>query len=106
MAALWALQFCKEVEFFEVVFKRDATQVVTEINSAPPHLSMIGHLIESIIQELQGFRSALFVHVNQESNSTAHVLAKEAAKEKIDLCRLEDISRSMSHIVFRELVCP
>lgn len=79
MAALWAMQFSKE-GVFEVIFEGDAAQVVSELHSDPPYLSEIGHFIESIIQELQGLRSARFVHVHRESNIiAAHVFANEAA---------------------------
>lgn len=66
---------------------------------------MIGQLIESIIQELQGFVQLYLSMFIENANSAAHVLAKEAAEQKIDLCWSEDISRSISHIIFRELVC-
>jgi methylase of polypeptide subunit release factors len=60
MATLWTVLFCKEVEFFEVVFERDSAQVVGEILSNPPYLSSSGHLIESMVQELNSFRSVSF----------------------------------------------
>jgi hypothetical protein len=56
--------------------------------------------------EIQGLRSARFVNVHRESNTAAHVLAKEAGEDKVDFCWLEDIPRSISNIVFREQVCP
>jgi D-alanine-D-alanine ligase-like ATP-grasp enzyme len=40
MEALWAILFCKEVGFFNVIIEDDATHVVNEINS-PPHISLI-----------------------------------------------------------------
>jgi len=36
MGALYAVQFCKEVGFFDVLFEGDVNTVVKEINSAPP----------------------------------------------------------------------
>jgi ribonuclease HI len=36
MGALYAVQFCKEVDFFDVLFEGDANTVVKEINLAPP----------------------------------------------------------------------
>jgi hypothetical protein len=60
MATLWAMQFSKEEGFFEVIFEGDAAYVVFKLHSDPPYLSKIGHFIKSIIQELQGLRSAQF----------------------------------------------
>jgi len=48
MAALSAVQFSLEVGFFDVVFEGDEQTVIKEINSQPPHISRIGHFIESI----------------------------------------------------------
>jgi hypothetical protein len=42
MGALFAVQFCIEVGFFDVVFEGDAQSVIKEIDSQPPHLSRIG----------------------------------------------------------------
>jgi len=83
MAALWAVLFCKAANFSDVIFEGDSTQVVAELSSSPPYLSKNGHLTESIVQEIQCFRFAKFVHVHQECNSVAHVIAKEAA-----ICKL------------------
>jgi hypothetical protein len=35
MGALYAVQFCKEIGFFYVLFEGDANTVVKEINLAP-----------------------------------------------------------------------
>jgi hypothetical protein len=52
MVALWAVLFCKAIDFSEVIFEGDSAQVKAEITSSPPHLSKNGHLTESIVQEL------------------------------------------------------
>jgi hypothetical protein len=57
MAALWAVLFCKECGFLDVIFEGDASQVVNEIHSKPPFLSTTSHLIESISQEILSFMS-------------------------------------------------
>jgi len=54
--------------------------------------------------EKQGFRSIAFIYAPRDSNSAAHILAKEAACNKVNNCWLEDISKSISSIVFRESV--
>jgi ribonuclease HI len=85
MAALCAMNFCKEAGFFEVLFEGDATQVVKEINSAPPFLSKIGHFIKSIHSEMSWFRSVVFSFIPRECNTAAHTLAKEATRQKIEM---------------------
>jgi hypothetical protein len=100
-----SIQFSKEVGFFDVIFEGDAAQVVSEINSDPHFLSRIGHFTESIHMDKIGFRSISFVFAPRDSNTAAHTLAKEAACNKLDLCWLEDISRNISSIVFRECAC-
>jgi ribonuclease HI len=52
MAALWAVQFCKEVGFFEVLFEGDAAQVVADIKSKRPQFSKSGIFVESIRSEI------------------------------------------------------
>lgn len=66
MTTLWVILFCKEAEFFEVIFEGNAAHVAAEILSSPPYLSKNGHMNESIVRELHGFRYAKFVHVRRE----------------------------------------
>ncbi|XP_062174656.1 uncharacterized protein LOC133879872 [Alnus glutinosa] len=106
MAAFWAIQFCKEVGFFDVLFEGDAAQVVADINSKISHLSKYGHFVESIRSEIQFSRLANFVHVHREANMAAHVLAKHAPIGKEDSCWLEDIPLCISHIVCWEQLFP
>ncbi|XP_062173543.1 uncharacterized protein LOC133879005 [Alnus glutinosa] len=104
MAALWAILFCKEFGFLDVIFEGDASQVVNKIHSKPPFLSATGHLIESIVQEIQGLRSATFVHVHRECNGAAHLLAKEAVVHEEETCWIEDTSYFLDTVILRERV--
>lgn len=106
MAALKAVLFCKEVGFSQVIFEGDASQVILDINSPPPHFSKAGHLTEIVIKELEGFRKAIFVHVPRELNEVAHTLAKEAAVRKIDDCWLEEVPECIFSLVVREKSFP
>lgn len=106
MAALWAVLFYKEVSFFEVVFEGDSVQVVEEIHSKPPFLSSSGHFIESIVQELNGFRFASFVHVTRDCNTVAHTLAKEALEHYEEMCWLEETPDCIGNFNFRECIDP
>jgi hypothetical protein len=49
LAAIYAMIFCKEVGFFDVIFEGDALQVVKEIQSTPPYTSRFGHFVGSIL---------------------------------------------------------
>jgi ribonuclease HI len=104
MAALWAVLFCKECGFLDVIFEGDASQVVNEIHSKPPFLSTTSHLIGSISQEIQGLRSATFVHVHRECNGAAHLLAKEAAIHEEEMCWIEDTPYFLDTVILRERV--
>jgi ribonuclease HI len=102
MAALMAVLFSKELGLSEVIFEGDIAQVISDINSPPPHFSKAGHITESMSLELEGFQYANFVHVPKELNSVAHVLAKKAAMYNLDCCWLEEISACISNLVLGE----
>jgi len=106
IAALYAVQFSKEMGFLDAVFEGDAAQVVKDINSAPPYGSRVGHFLENIHSEKRNFRSVRFVFIPRECNAAAHVLAKEASSKTVDICWLEETPRSVRDIVLREYVCP
>jgi hypothetical protein len=60
MAALFAMQFSKEVGFLDVIFEGDAAQVVKEINSVRPYVSRVGHFLENIHLEKGCFLVGVF----------------------------------------------
>lgn len=105
LAALWAVKFCKEVGFFEVILEGDAAQVVNDIISPLPHLAKSGHLTESIIQELQGFRSATIVHVKRECNNVAHTLARLVVDQNFSDVWLEEPLNCIADLIVRERLC-
>jgi hypothetical protein len=84
MAALYAMQFSKEVGFFYVLFEGDAQAVIKEIKSQRPYLSRIVHFIESIILERQQCRKSSFVFAHRSKNGAAHVLACETAFDNVN----------------------
>jgi len=99
MAALQAVQFSKEVGFWDVIFEGDAAQVVKELTTHSLSFSKVGHFMESIQVEKQHFQLAIFQAIPRVCNMAAHTLAKEASSNYVDLCCLEDTPMS---IVFRE----
>jgi ribonuclease HI len=104
MAALGAMQFCRDVGFFDVMLEGDAAQVIAEIKSDSPLFSMSGLFVESIGNEIKHLWSAIFLHTSRETNMAAHVMAKHALICKEDRCWLEDILDCISHIVCRETI--
>jgi ribonuclease HI len=102
MAALQAIQFSKEVGFWDVIFEGDAAQVVKEITTHSSRFSKAGHFIESIYLENQFFRFAKFQAIPCTCNMAAHTLAKEASSNFVYLCWLEDTPMSVSSIIFRK----
>jgi ribonuclease HI len=60
MAALQAMQFSKEVGFWEVIFKGDAAQVVKEIKSDPPLLSKARILLKAFNRRCTIFGQPVF----------------------------------------------
>lgn len=106
MTALWAVRFYKEGGFLEVILEEGASKVVNEIRSPLPHLSKSGHLIENIIQELHGRRSAQFVHVKRHCNSVAHTLNKVAVDQNISDCWLKEALVYIVELIIRECLCP
>jgi hypothetical protein len=105
MAALYAVQFCLQLGFFEVIFEGGAQEAGSEeVNSNPPYLFRIGHFIESIILKVRQCKSSLSVFAHRSKNSAAHILAREATFNNVNDTLLEDIPRSIAHIVTRESV--
>jgi ribonuclease HI len=106
MAAIHAVLFRKDAGFLDVIFERDALQVVQEMNSKPPYASRIGHYVESFQHERVGLRYSTFAHAYRETNGIAHALVRHAISCKIDNAWLEDTPPFILAIVTRELVVP
>jgi len=85
LATLEAVLFCKEVDFFYVLFEDDAKQVVLDMNSA-----------------MQGLRWGSFTHVGREANNVAHFLAKVASSKETNSTWLEDIPSFLLPVILRD----
>lgn len=48
LAVFWAVRFCMEMKFWQVIFEGNAAQVIDDICSPIPYLSKSGHITESI----------------------------------------------------------
>lgn len=83
--ALYVVQFCLELGFFEVIFEGDAQEAISERSQLEsPYISRIGHFIESITQEVRRCRLSLFVFAHRSKNSAAHALATEATFNNVN----------------------
>lgn len=106
--ALHAVLFAKESGLLDIILEGDALQVVIEINSVIPSLSMIRHFTDGIISELYSLRSFHVLYVKIEANSAAHVLTKATVFHVGDSTRfmLEETPPHVSDIVFKKSLCP
>jgi hypothetical protein len=102
LAATYAVSFSKEVGFFEVIFEGDALNVIKEVNSNPPFLSSVGHLVEGIRNEVGFFRTYSFVHVARGLNEAAHILAKTVITNVVDDVWLEEIPPCILETITRD----
>jgi hypothetical protein len=75
--------------------RRDAKQVVTQVNAAGLNLSAASQFVIGIQEELQGLRHATMVYVGIESN-------KEAYSRVTDMVWLEDIPNFILQDVLRD----
>lgn len=78
LAALHAIIFARDKGYEDIIFERDALQVVNVVNSNTLCKSNFGHFVEDTKVVLVLLRRSSFVHVNRQANTAAHVLAKEA----------------------------
>jgi hypothetical protein len=102
LAAFWAIRFCVEMEFREVIFEGNAAQVIDEICSPLPHLSKSGHIIESITHDIYHLTSAKFVHITREGNVVAHCLAKLAVDQNLSFCWMVEPPACIVVLLVRE----
>ncbi|KAL4385889.1 hypothetical protein GQ457_09G010450 [Hibiscus cannabinus] len=72
-----AVQFAKEFGFSNLVIEVDSLTLFKKINSCVPDRSVIAPIMFYIKEISLGFHSIIFSFVRQDSNNTAHVLARE-----------------------------
>jgi hypothetical protein len=76
--------------------------VIKEVNSNPPFLSSVGHLVEGIRNEVGLVRTYSFVHVARGLNEAARILAKIAITNVVDDVWLEGIHSCILEIITRQ----
>lgn len=106
LATIHALDFSREVGFYDIIMEDDNLQIVNAINIEAKNWSRFGHFVEGIKDGMRIFRSSSFVHVRRDANSTVHGLAKEAVRHAIDKVWIEEIPHFIYGIVIKEQVLP
>lgn len=78
IAALRAVEFCKEVGAFDINLEGDSLLVVKAICESQTSWLRYGQIIDDIKLVLGSLRSWSIRHIRREANVAAHVLAKYA----------------------------
>jgi ribonuclease HI len=102
MAALFAIDFCKEMGFSKIVSEGDSLQVIKGICDPDSPFVCIGHYVETIRQKASEFSSCSWVHCCREANDVAHVLARQASSKCLSFCWVEEIPSFISVVSHRD----
>ncbi|KAK8473895.1 hypothetical protein V6N11_043934 [Hibiscus sabdariffa] len=70
----------RDLGFRRVIFKGEALNVISQINSSADNFSDISAILENIYKESSHFHSLSFNHVGRNCNETAHTLALECRR--------------------------
>ncbi|XP_059441935.1 uncharacterized protein LOC132174268 [Corylus avellana] len=84
MAALMAIQQCKELGLTHVHLEGDANVIIDAVNCEVTDRSRMGHIVEDIKVEVQAFSQWQMTFVRRAGNQAAHFLSKYAAKHDLD----------------------
>lgn len=89
LAALYAVNFCREMNFYDILMEGDALQIVSAVKMESKYWSRYGHIVDGIKVGLHTLRSWHIDHVKRDANTTAHSLAQEAILSVIDKVYIE-----------------
>lgn len=79
MAALFALEFCSELGYVNIVSEGDSLQIIKGVSDSDYPLDRIGHFLEAIKQRVGGFSVCKWSHCPRDANEVAHFLARRAS---------------------------
>jgi ribonuclease HI len=99
MAALVAIELCRDLGVFYVILEGDSLKVVNAINEDQSSRRRYGHILDDIKVVLSSLRSWEVMHVKTEANMAAHNLIKEALKSQMDRTWIEDCPLCILDIV-------
>lgn len=77
MAALKAVEFCKNMGLDRIMVEGDSLQVVNAINKPGLNWGKYGHIVADIHEALRYFQMWKLCHTPREANSAAYMFAKE-----------------------------
>lgn len=91
MAALAAVEFCKEIGLQEIWLEGDSLLIIKALKDQADSWSRYGHIIADIQWVLRHFRRWDVGHVKRTANEAAHILTKEALFHVDDRVWLEGV---------------
>ncbi len=103
IAALKAVEFCKNRGLDRIMVEGDSIQVVQSINKPGLNWGKYGHIVADIHEVLRFFREWKVCHTPRDANSAAHTLAKEGIQVVADRFWLDCYPNSIREIVLSEL---
>ncbi len=86
MAALFALEFCCELGYVNVVSEGDSLQIIKGVCDPDYSLDRIGHFLDAIRQKVGEFSDCKWSHCLRDANEVAHCLARRASS--LGLCNV------------------
>lgn len=78
IAALRAINFSRELDFYKVILEGDALQIVQALGQEGSNLCVYGHLIEETKGILHNMQNWKVHHVRRNLNGAAHLLIRVA----------------------------
>jgi ribonuclease HI len=103
MAVFLAMRFSFEKGFHSIILESDAKNVTKAVQSGTHNDCRYGQIVDDILMVLNSISHWQIQHVNRESNTTTHGLAKAAVKQDIDTTCVGEILSCISGIVLAEL---
>jgi ribonuclease HI len=85
LAALDAIDLCRNVGLTKVHLEGDAKIIIDAVNCEEADWSRLGHVVEDIKAELCWFNQRKMSFVNRGGNQAAHGLANFAVKNGVDI---------------------
>jgi hypothetical protein len=84
LAAIHAVEFSKEMGFYDILLEDDALQIVIENKAEGKKNCRFGHLMDKIKDDMRHLWYWIIDYVKLDANSAARDLVKEAVKHIID----------------------
>jgi ribonuclease HI len=101
VAALFALYFCFEMGFTNIVSEGDSLQVIKGLCVPDFFIDRIWHFMEAIRQKASCFSVCKWSHCCRETNEVAHVLARKASSKCLSFCWVEELPFFISSAFYR-----